>query len=312
MYSALKPEGSNPQRPEQVLKIIFGLLLVLPLLVWSFSAYQTYLAVQSDAIERTRRMADLLHEHALKVFETQELVASQVEQFLFGLSDQQIIEREAALWPRFRGISDKLEQLQDIWVLDALGHPLLVTTFAQAPRNLDLSDRAYFVVHRDKLVSPGDFYLSEPLRGRADPSLIFFQLSKARIVDDVFRGVTALSVEPRYFSNFYAGVANNGFSRLLVSRVDGTVLAPVGIEVWREALDADVFAQGLERLGLESGHEGRERRFHPPHAIGAGCRPTPGRRRPPASSTRRPSFGKGASLRLEARGLVARARPPRP
>ena len=94
--------------------------------------------------------------------------------------------------------------------------------------------------------------------------------------------------------------------------LDGTVLAPVGIEVWREALDADVFAQGLERLGLESGHEGRERRFHPPHAIGAGCRPTPGRRRPPASSTRRPSFGKGASLRLEARGLVARARPPRP
>ena len=235
MYSALKPEGSNPQRPEQVLKIIFGLLLVLPLLVWSVSAYQTYLAVQSDAIERTRRMADLLHEHALKVFETQELVASQVEQFLFGLSDQQIIEREASLWPRFRGISDKLEQLQDIWVLDALGHPLLVTTFAQAPRNLDLSDRAYFVVHRDKLVPPGDFYISEPLRGRADPSLVFFQLSKARIVDDVFRGVTALSVEPRYFSNFYAGVANNGFSRLLVSRVDGTALAqfpaPVSLSI---------------------------------------------------------------------------------
>ena len=80
MLSGSEPRLSKPRRLEQVLKVIFGLVLVLPLLVWLLTTYETYRSVERDALERTGRMADLLYEHALKVFETQELVASQVEQ----------------------------------------------------------------------------------------------------------------------------------------------------------------------------------------------------------------------------------------
>lgn len=50
-----------------------------------------------------------------------------------------------------------------------------------APRNVDLSDRAYFRAQRDGALPPGRNYVSELLRGRVDQST-FFQLSTRRQV----------------------------------------------------------------------------------------------------------------------------------
>jgi two-component system NtrC family sensor kinase len=215
----------RPRRPERVLKVVFGLVLVLPLLAWCVISYQTYRTLDADARERTHRLADLLHEHALKVFETQVLVADQAEQILFGLTDAQIIARTDELWPRLRALTGRLPQLQDIWVIDAKGFPLVVTNLPKAPRDIDLSDRTYFQVHRDGRVRTGDVYVSNLLQGRADPSRVFFQLSRVRQGDGDFRGVIALSIEPNYFSTFYAQAAEEEFAFLALIRDDGNILA---------------------------------------------------------------------------------------
>ncbi len=53
---------------------------------------------------------------------------------------------------RLRALTDMLPQLADIWVIDADGRPLVSGTVFPIPRQLDLSDRAYFRVHKDKQV----------------------------------------------------------------------------------------------------------------------------------------------------------------
>ncbi len=219
------PRSQQPRGPERALKVIFAVVLIGPLLAWAILSYTQYQSTFAEARERTLRMADLLHEHALKVFETQDIVATQVDQILFGLSDPEIIARQHELWPRLKAIAEALDQLQDIWVIDAEGHPLIVTNFEIAPRGIPLADRTYFSVHLNQQEPPGAFYISEPLHGRVDPSLVFFRLSRRREVDGVFRGVTALAIEPDYFSTFYKSVAGGGFAALSLTRTDGTVLA---------------------------------------------------------------------------------------
>jgi hypothetical protein len=60
-----------------------------------------------------------------------------------------------------------LPQVQDVWVIDRNGRPLLSANVHPIPRTLDLSDPAYFRALRD---GDTDILVSEVLRSRAQPS----------------------------------------------------------------------------------------------------------------------------------------------
>lgn len=94
--------------------------------------------------------------------------------------------------------------------------------FTQGRNPLDLSDRAYFQVHRDH---PGhSLYLGDPLRSRATGTW-FLPATRAVIdADGDLLGVVLLTVEPQYFSSFYARLNVQPISRAIVS-VDGILLS---------------------------------------------------------------------------------------
>ncbi len=214
--------------------------------------------------EARRRLTDVvgvMHEHALKVLETHDLVAMQVNVLLDDLTDEAIRQQEPMFHGHLASLVDRLPQVQDIWVLNGEGRPLVTARVFPAPKDVDLSDRMYFQVHREGTVPPGQSFVSEVLRGRVVDTR-FFQLSKRRTgplgtADTLFRGVTAISIEPRYFEDFYTMLMHGGaFSSAALVREDGGVLArqpPTAIDRRSDRLDDESGFLSALRANPEQG-----------------------------------------------------------
>ncbi|MGE0715964.1 MAG: ATP-binding protein [Alphaproteobacteria bacterium] len=215
-------EGEREGRSERLLRLLAVGTLVLPLLLFIGFAWRAYELRFREAEEGLGRTVGLLREHAIKVFETQDLVAAQVAQMLRGLGDDVARAREFELHGQLRHLKERLPQIQDIWVIDARGRPLATAVNYPVPRTLDLSDREYFRVHRD---DPGrGMFVSEVLRGRLR-DVTFFQMSWGFGDGGTFQGVVAVSVQPEYFRDFYANVAGDEDLTATLLREDGTPLA---------------------------------------------------------------------------------------
>jgi two-component system NtrC family sensor kinase len=208
----------------RIVALLGAALVLLAFSAWGLAGLQAYEALERQTREQTLRMADVLLEHAEKTFETLEVLALQVTT-LITAPDDDIRARQADIASRLKMLSDASEQLLDIWVLDAQGKALVTSNFSPTP-DVNLADRKYFFVHRDGLVPADRSYIGDLLRGRADPNQIFYQMSTPWFgLQGEFRGVIALSVEPRYFRDFYARAANGVFAVVSLTREDGSVLS---------------------------------------------------------------------------------------
>lgn len=192
-------------RVVDTLRWVVLLSVLLPVLAFvGIAAWQ--LRVQSEATyARLERAVRVAAEHAAKVFETNEMLLRRVVDALGADDDARIVQRERVLHERLRAMSADLPQVQSIWVQDATGRPLLTNRYLPAPRALDVSDREFFVWHRDH---PGrGLFISDALVGRVTGDL-FSDLSLRRDrPDGSFAGLVSVGVYSRYFSDFHAGLA---------------------------------------------------------------------------------------------------------
>lgn len=177
----------------RVLRLLSLGVILGPLLLFLTFAGWSYREHVGDGEERMVRTLDLMQEHGSRVFETYELLASYTDELLAGLSDEQIRAQERPLNAKLKRFSDALPQVQDVWVVAADARPLVTANVFPVPRDLDLSDRSYYSVQKDR---DAGLFISEVLRGRAQ-DVTFFQFSRRRLSpDDSFRGVVAVSVQP--------------------------------------------------------------------------------------------------------------------
>ena len=82
----------------------------------------------ADAEDRLSRTLGVVHEHAVKVFETQELVALQADTLLDGLTDEEVQRREFTLNTRLKILIAALPHIQDVWVSTKTGTLLSLRT----------------------------------------------------------------------------------------------------------------------------------------------------------------------------------------
>lgn len=217
-----------PTPAERSLRWLAVAAFLLPLLVFATASWIAYGHAFDEARQRLQRTLDLVHEHAIKVFETHDLIAQQVNQTLHGLSDADIRTRERDLHERFAKLSDRLAQVRGVWVLDKAGRPLFSSVLYPLPDTLDFSDRAYFRAHRDGQVPRGRDHVSEMLVSRPLGARIF-QISTARDPgqpEDGFAGLVVVTAQPEYFHDFYEqAVKDSGVSTLALMREEGAILA---------------------------------------------------------------------------------------
>ena len=207
---------------DRLLIVLLVVAVVVPLLMFGLAANRQQRAAWADADERIARTLELVNEHALKVFETQQLVQDRIAEILGDRTDAQIRADERALHERLNAIVRQLPQVQGIWVVDRHGRPLVVGELYPAPTHLDLSDRAYFIAQRD---ADAGTYVDEVRRGRA-LNVLFFNVSRRRVdANGAFAGVSAVSLYPPYFTAFYSRAANDPSVGIMLFREDGAILA---------------------------------------------------------------------------------------
>ncbi|MGE0725660.1 MAG: ATP-binding protein [Alphaproteobacteria bacterium] len=206
----------------QALKALAVAALLLPLLLFAVFGWSSYESHWREARNLVEATADVVREHAIKVFETQVLLAGHIDESLRDLTDGQIRAREPEFHDQIRAIRDRLPQVQDVWVLNRDGFPLVSASRYPAPSTLDASDREYFRFHRD--APEGAVHVGEIIRGRVQGS-VFFQLSRRREIDGRFAGVVAISVQPDYFEQFYARMKVAERQVIALVHARGTLLA---------------------------------------------------------------------------------------
>ena len=149
----------------RLLKLMMVASLVLPAVLFGFAAWVSYRNVEHVTDERIDRSLDILHEHALKVFQTVERSFAEIDEILRGKSDDDIRQSEVTLHERLKRIVEALPQLQGIAILGRNGHPLVSSSVLPAPVDRDFSDRDYFTAH---LTGNIGTYISEVHQPRID------------------------------------------------------------------------------------------------------------------------------------------------
>lgn len=177
------------------------------------SWYDRQVALQA-AESHVATVVGVMHEQALNVVETQELVLDQIKLRTTGMS-WDAIGRSGELQEFLQATRIRMNQILSIWLADASGH-VRASSGALYPRNLSFEHRDDFNVHRE-----GD---DSTVIGK--PQLGTFALSQRRSSPTGdFDGVIAIEISVEYFDRFFRGLDEGNPHRAVLVRADGTVLA---------------------------------------------------------------------------------------
>ncbi len=237
--------------------------LALPFGLFIVASAISYIATCDEADREITRSLDVVHEHALKVFETIDRSLAEINEIIRGLSDDEIRAREPALHARLKELVASMPQMKSAWVFDARGRAL-VNSLASPPSATDFADRDYFRAH---VAADIGTYIGTPLVPRSPyRGASFFGVSRRRLsADGRFTGVVQASLLPQYFENFYARIGREAGSYFAVRRADGTPLARFPVLPSDRGLDRSTMRVMAERpAGLvtaTSSIDGIERRI---------------------------------------------------
>ena len=192
--------------------------LLIPAALFAAAAMQNRSDVLRTGHDTLMRTAAIMHEHARKVFETQELALERVNDRLGDQEWSAIASDDMSAF--LRRLKSQLEQVVSIWVADSTG------TIRAGSQDWDpavtIAPRDFFQRQRD-----GDrgVYLSEPFVGRAT-TVASFALSRRRSTPGgEFDGTIHVAASPQYFQRFYAEAAPPYAHVAALIRADGFILA---------------------------------------------------------------------------------------
>ncbi len=212
-----------PQSAIRLLRLLMVTSIILPATLFAFAAWLNYRSVHAVSDERIERSLDILHEHALKVFQTVELTIAAVNEGVNDRPDARIRADEIQVHNLLKRLVSALPQIQGIIVIDRNGHLLASSNVLPLPTDLDFSDRSYFKEQRDH--DAGTF-VSEVIVPRFGDKNYQFDLSRRRpSLDGSFNGVTAVATRPTYFEEFYARIGRSPGNLYALAREDGVFLA---------------------------------------------------------------------------------------
>ena len=198
--------------------------VLLPLLVFAGGASWSWQQLEAEARARLTRTVEILREHALRAFETQETVLVAVTRATEGMEWEEMASSRA-LHELLRALDSQAAALDGIGLVRPDGR--MVATGGSFPfEPLDVSDREYFRANRAMEVGSasrsfvGEVAVTQP---RDVPA---FSLSHPRR-DPAggFDGLVVATSTPEYFADFYAQLAESPNDVAVLFRFDGALLA---------------------------------------------------------------------------------------
>lgn len=222
--------------PEPWLKLVMAAAIVLPLLILAAVAWHDYIDSVARAERRVERTTRISREHALKVFETNDILLRRVLDLLKANSDEALSRRGQELHVRLAEMAEGVREVQSVTVWSADGHVVADSRAYPAPREVSIADRSDFMAAKAQRAD--EVVISDTFR-RPDNNELFFVIGRGRADSrHQFAGMVTIELSPAYFTSFYEQLAatDPGMS-IAVARPDGAVLTrfpdapPPGVRV---------------------------------------------------------------------------------
>jgi two-component system NtrC family sensor kinase len=194
--------------------------LIVPAGVLALFGWHSHRQAVHEAQDRAQRLAAVIEEHSLKVFETIGLVLQAADRRLAGASWDEIASSKA-IFDDLKKLQESSEQVGAIFAVDRDGYCPFTTRVFPAPR-LDFADRDYYFEQRQ---ADRGLYVGQAYKGRISKDSIFNFSIRRHSADGRFDGVVGISAYVEYFANYYRslGLPEDDFAIALV-RDDGNVL----------------------------------------------------------------------------------------
>ena len=242
-------------------QLLVAAALLVPVALFGAAAWQNLREVRREGEEIVQRTVAVMHEHARKVFETEELALSLIEERINDLPPEEVSSPFTSEF--LRRIKSPMEQAVSAWVAGPDG---TVQAGTQPwPPGSKIDARDFFEIHRS---GEAGTYISAPFVGVAT-AVPSFAISRRREGQDGgFGGTVHIAASPAYFAQFYREAAPPAAHMAMLLRVDGATLArepngqapndlprlvPGGVLMQRIAAqpDAGAFAARLLLDGVE-------------------------------------------------------------
>jgi len=190
----------------------------VPLAVLVLAGWHSRVEVLRAGEETSIRAAAVMHEHAVKVFETIELTLARTLDHVRGLDWDTVARPETSEF--LRELKAPMDQIVSVWVTDATG-----TVRAGSrpwPPGANIGDRDFFKAQQE---SANVLHVSVPFSGRATARPSFAVSRRKPTADGRFDGIVHVAVSTEYFERFFADMAPPVGHIATLVRGDGTVLA---------------------------------------------------------------------------------------
>ncbi|MEA2934446.1 MAG: two-component system, NtrC family, sensor kinase [Variibacter sp.] len=205
-----------------LLRLAMGGALALPALLFAYSCWDNYRNVSDNVDDRLERTLDVLEEQASRAFKSIELALNASLELVSSLSEEDIRARELELYGRLAKLANSLPRTQSIWLFDKVGRPLLTTTTHPAPREIDNSQRDYFMAQKEEGAGT---YIGAVVRAKVGGAAIFTLSRRRAGANNEFLGVAAAAVHIQEFTDFYRQIGRSSGSYASLLRSDGAFLA---------------------------------------------------------------------------------------
>ncbi len=217
---------AKPILPSRVPRSTIALLFIsilLPLVLFALATMQNRRDVVHAAERRVERTTRILHEHALKVFETHQLMIDQINERLSTL-DWNNPEERRRLHDLLSHLQALFPQVAAIVVSDASGTVIASSLNEPGASSVNVAGRDYFKALRVK--DQALPYISRAMLGRRTGEPIFSMASRVRTsTPGTFAGVVAIAIDQAYFDDFYRDTEREYEHLIILARTDGSVLA---------------------------------------------------------------------------------------
>ena len=204
------------------LSSLFIASAVVPAIFFAVAAWQSYLSTTARADDDLDRAARIVEEHALKVFEANEVLNGRIGDILEQANDAANGENERELHNRLAQASRGIAQVQAISAWDRAGHAIASSGMYPMPVDFSIASRDYFIRLKN---GSEDVIITAPETGPLSRERIFFVAERRLDSHGEFNGLSIVALFPAYFERFYRELADSQPTLTLsLIRGDGTVL----------------------------------------------------------------------------------------
>ncbi|WP_439594959.1 ATP-binding protein [Falsiroseomonas sp.] len=223
----MTPLPAPPPRHPRVLWMLRAFAVLLPLAALVAAGISTFHTVEQAARGRVQRAADMLHEHALRAFEAQELTIAAIEQRLEDTAWEDVAS-QPALYAFLRALDAVNPNSGGVALIDPRG--LLVMSSAQpfgTPPH-DVAHRDYVAAMRVGAAIPEAPFIGQVVRAVASGKPVFPMVRARQRSDGLSDGGSILaSLWPVNFESFYRSILETPADSVTLFRLDGALLAAV-------------------------------------------------------------------------------------